>query len=76
MNTHILQKCVEELKKQDFSKEYVLGMLETLVMLDDNKKPMFVTHANEVKVIQPVQPEEIKEMSDEEINLSKYEGRV
>lgn len=31
MNTNILKKCVEELKKKDFSKEYVMGMLETLI---------------------------------------------
>ncbi len=34
MNTQILQKCVEELKKKEFSKEYVLGMLETLIAID------------------------------------------
>jgi hypothetical protein len=31
MNTKIIQKCIEELKKETFSKEYVLGMLETFV---------------------------------------------
>ena len=31
MNTNILKKCVEELKKEKFSKEYVMGMLETLI---------------------------------------------
>lgn len=31
MNTKIIQKCIEELKKDTFSKEYVLGMLETYV---------------------------------------------
>ena len=31
MNSKILQKCVEELKKDTYSKEYVLGMLETLI---------------------------------------------
>ncbi len=33
MNTKILQKCVEELKKDTYSKEYVLGMLETFIDL-------------------------------------------
>lgn len=31
MNTNILKKCVEELKKEEFKKEYVIGMLETLI---------------------------------------------
>jgi len=33
MNTQILQKCVDELKKETFSKEYVLGMLETIIAM-------------------------------------------
>ncbi len=31
MNTKILQKCIDELNKETFSKDRVLGMLETLV---------------------------------------------
>lgn len=31
MSTKILQKCVDELRKEQFSKEFVLGMLETLI---------------------------------------------
>jgi len=38
MNTNILQKCVDELKKDTFSKEYVLGMLETLIVMSSDKK--------------------------------------
>lgn len=33
MNTQILQKCVDEMKKETFSKEYVLGMLETIIAM-------------------------------------------
>lgn len=33
MNITILQKCVEELKKETFSKEYVLGMLEAIIQM-------------------------------------------
>lgn len=33
MNVQILQKCVDELKKETFSKEYVLGMLETIIAM-------------------------------------------
>lgn len=35
MNTKILQKCVDEMKKDTFSKEYVLGMLETLIEMQE-----------------------------------------
>lgn len=31
MNTTILQKCLDELNKEDFRKDYVVGMLETLI---------------------------------------------
>lgn len=30
MNTNILQKCIDELRKEDPKIDYVLGMLETL----------------------------------------------
>jgi hypothetical protein len=39
MNKNILQKCVEELKKETFSKEYVLGMLETMIEIDSSSVP-------------------------------------
>lgn len=31
MNTNILNKCVEELKKENPKLDYVLGMLETII---------------------------------------------
>jgi len=31
MNTSILQKCVEELKKSEPKIDYILGMLETVI---------------------------------------------
>lgn len=34
MSKKILQKCIEELKSETFRKDYVLGMLETLVDSD------------------------------------------
>lgn len=39
MNSKILQKCVEELKKDTFSKEYVLGMLETIIEMQKPSVP-------------------------------------
>jgi hypothetical protein len=39
MNTKIIQKCIEELKKETFSKEYVLGMLETYVEMSGDNSP-------------------------------------
>lgn len=40
MNTNILKKCVEELRKDDFKKDYVLGMLETIIEISEiNHKP-------------------------------------
>lgn len=34
MHTKILEKCLEELRKDDPRKDYVIGMLETLVEMD------------------------------------------
>lgn len=34
-NTGILSKCIEELNKETFRKDYVLGMLETLVEMNE-----------------------------------------
>jgi hypothetical protein len=50
MNTKILQKCVEELKKETYSKEYVLGMLETIIEMNNNDKPLiYATTTPEIK---------------------------
>lgn len=37
MNTSILTKCLEELNKENFRKDYVIGMLETLIELSATK---------------------------------------
>lgn len=50
MNTKILQKCVEELKKDTFSKEYVLGMLETLIEMQDTTPKYTYSTAGYVSV--------------------------
>lgn len=65
MNNKILQKCIDELNKEDFSKQYVLGMLETIIEM--NVQPL----------IYPIQNEQIKNVdkkivSDEEAYLQKY----
>lgn len=40
MNTPILKKCIEELQKESFRKDYVLGMLETLVEMQSSIQPI------------------------------------
>ena len=45
MNTNILSKCIEELKKEKPDLSYLRGMLETLVTVQDAMKvPEFLTH--------------------------------
>ena len=46
MNSNIIKKCIEELNKQDFRKDYVLGMLESLYESQGN-----VTHT---PIINPI----------------------
>lgn len=42
MNNNILKKCLEELNKKDFRKDYVIGMIETLVDVSTGQPtPMF-----------------------------------
>lgn len=38
MNTNILRKCLEELNKEDPRKDYVIGMLETLIDSQNNSQ--------------------------------------
>ena len=42
MNTNVLQKCVDELKKEQPNIQYVLGMLETVIELSV-ARPMLPT---------------------------------
>lgn len=35
MNISVLKKCLEELQKENFRKDYVVGMLETLIDLQE-----------------------------------------
>jgi len=39
MHTSILKKCLEELEKEAPRKDYVIGMLETLISLDTGATP-------------------------------------
>ncbi len=58
MNGTILQKCLDELKKDtDFRKDYVIGMLETLIEMSDSPKVVPLTTKKSI----PAKPE----MTDE-----------
>ncbi len=60
MNTNILKKCVDELKKDTFSKEYVLGMLETIIEMSSETKS-FTTHETKTPIVRT------ETVSDEEV---------
>lgn len=62
MNTNILQKCLDELKnplKENIRVDYVIGMLETLIEMNDPlptpKKilPTAVTNSSNINLIPP-----------------------
>ena len=64
MNTAILQRCVDELRKEPFSKDYVIGMLETLIELSgstviNKPKEQYVT-------------EKVKELLSEEDDVPPH----
>jgi len=67
MNNKIILKCIDELKKETFSKEYVLGMLETFAEMSGVEviKP-FITNniqpvTNNVKHIEKTEEEIYRE---------------
>lgn len=74
MNTNILRKCLEELQKTDPRKDYVIGMLETLVEMD---APEMATKAY-VDIIKPVLPkiDEILTDDDKEYARKMAGGKV
>ena len=55
MNTLILQKCVEELKKENPKIDYILGMLETVIALSGTTTstyiPPIILPTNEIGII-------------------------
>lgn len=55
MNSNIIKKCIEELNKENFRKDYVLGMLESLYETQDNKV-LKLTSVNTPGVISQVSP--------------------
>ena len=66
MNTQILTKCVEELKKESPNLSYILGMLETVIALSTNMPIITTTYAqNKSPII---------ELADESINSAATIG--
>lgn len=67
MNLSILKKCLDELEKAEPRKDYVVGMLETLIAFEEEKFPQaYLNNNGEVgitynKVI--VQPEVVTDES-------------
>ncbi len=61
-NTGILSKCIEELKKDDFRKDYVLGMLETLVAMEPTR---IFTHPKDIDVNKVIDEHLGKPVDDE-----------
>lgn len=86
MNTNILQKCVEELKKETPNISYVLGMLETVI--DMNGMPVSVPYSypnpympnlgsaiTNVPHVMPLSGSGlVSDLSDEEITARRYAG--
>jgi hypothetical protein len=65
MNTNILQKCLDELNKADFRKDYVIGMLETFIEINGSKITPTIKYAHDIKeTIAPIIPEEGSELAD------------
>lgn len=50
MNTRILQKCLDELKKDSPNVDYLRGMLETLVEMGDQVVPARIVIPEDAKV--------------------------
>lgn len=85
MNTNILQKCIEELKKESPDLSYIKGMLETLVDIGSMPSMPHVPYVSQNMVnphqvtnTQPVYvstlPGQTVELTDEEITAQRYAG--
>jgi hypothetical protein len=75
MNPKILQKCVEELKKETFSKEYVLGMLETVIEMSGGLVQIAAPYngvATTVSGVPPTTTTVPYVETEEEMNMSNY----
>jgi len=86
MNTNILQKCVDELKKETPNLSYVQGMLETVIEMTATQMSNIPYSPNVVNVpYAPSNPYQITtssnvmgsglvDLSDEEVNAQRYES--
>lgn len=84
MNTNILQKCVDELKKETPNLSYVQGMLETVIEMTATQisnipySPVQVPYQNPYTI--PTSSNVMAtgsglvELSDEEVNAQRYES--
>ena len=72
MNTTILSKCVEELKKEQPNISYVLGMLETVIAMSNY--PSAVIPTSSVVPPPPNYVPTIQETTEEDELLAKYTG--
>lgn len=53
MNTQMLQKCVEELKKPEPKLDYVVGVLETLIETNSSLSNVYTTPGSGTITIPP-----------------------
>jgi len=68
MNTKIIRKCIEELNKETFSKEYVLGILETLMEMSGGESlPIINTNTQNATKTPIIRTESISDEETEEI---------
>lgn len=88
MNTNILSKCVEELKKDNPNISYVLGMLETVIEMGNQTSisvPYTLPYNPPMNPLTPSYPVYVSAnstggsglvaaMTDEEIMAQKYNG--
>jgi hypothetical protein len=79
MNTNILQKCVDELKKDTPNLSYVQGMLETVIEMTAANipySPVQVPYQNQytIPTSSNVMGSGLVDLSDEEVNAQRYES--
>lgn len=86
MYKNILQKCLDELNKEPFKIDKVIGMLETLIEMDNSPSPYVPSYPMVQPQYNPLNPPYVvtsatstgsglvSELTEEEIMAQRYAG--
>jgi hypothetical protein len=72
MNTKILQKCLDELNKEPFKIDKVIGMLETMIEMSGNEVKVNIDHIRPIISIDSINNDTENIKTEEDAVLERY----